>query len=628
MKVAESAGPLGKPTEAMNQPQTPQPVEPSAEQDGWLARAMPKPASRLSIAELMAAVETMQCQGRVDLALQLYSDWRQHSSAGLRHLVTFNHGALLQSMGRWADARQAYESCLQDDPDFPQALINLGLLEESQGHAQRALNLWSRAAAARWLNAQFSVEMVTTALNHIGRLHENHKDYDLAERALEESLRLDPAQPSVIQHWVHIRQKACAWPARASVNGVSPHRLLASISPLAMLALEDDPAQQLLVAQSFVQRTYPLPQEQLHRQHPRTPHPLGKIRLGYVSGDLCVHAVGLLMADVFEAHDRSRFELHAYDFSPEDGSAHRDRLKAALDHFHDIRACSDQEAAAQIANDGIDILIDLHGLSSGARPGIFARRPAPLQGTWLGFIGSTALPWLDFTVADTQALHPAALPFMTEAPLMVEGSMIPIPHRSGPLVPVPRATQNLPEDAFLMAAMGNVYKLNQDQFDVWMELLRRIPSSVLWLIDDNRVTSANLRRHLKAAGVDESRLVLTPRVPHGGFAAHLAAADVFLDTYPYNCGSTTTDVLTAGVPMVSLAGRSMVSRMGASLLQATGHGHFVTTDTATYMQRVEDLAELHAQGTPLRWPTPDALSLTRRMVQSLERALLTRLRAC
>ena len=215
--------------------------------------------------------------------------------------------------------------------------------------------------------------------------------------------------------------------------------------------------------------------------------------------------------------------------------------------------------------DEIDILIDLHGLSSGARPGIFALHPAPKQGTYLGFIGTTGMPWFDFVITDKLAMPPELAEYFTERPKYVGGSFIPMTPPDQSLPAVTRAEVGLPEDAFVMGAFGNVYKITPEIFACWMRLLARIPAAVLWLIDDNYTTTANIKNHALAAGADISRIIFMPRIPHKEFCARLKVCDVFLDTYPYNCGSTTNDVLRAGLPLVSMYGRTMVSRMGLSM---------------------------------------------------------------
>jgi predicted O-linked N-acetylglucosamine transferase (SPINDLY family) len=234
----------------------------------------------------------------------------------------------------------------------------------------------------------------------------------------------------------------------------------------------------------------------------------------------------------------------------------------------------------------------LHGLSSGARPGIFALHPAPKQGTYIGFIGTTGMPWFDFVIADTYVLPEELTKYFTEKPLYVQGSFIPLTGEETPIREASRSEFGLSDEAFVMAAFGNVYKITPEMFGTWMEILKEIPHSVLWLIDDNSTTTANLRAHAKAAKADLSRIVFTPRAVHAEYKAKLKMADVFLDTFPYNCGSTTNDVIQAGIPIVTMSGRSMVSRMGGSILNSINRSDLICDSFDSYIKTIKKIATL------------------------------------
>jgi predicted O-linked N-acetylglucosamine transferase (SPINDLY family) len=545
------------------------------------AMTNPVQITQIGLDTLFTTCEQLQQAGQATEALALYQAWLAQSQDANRHMAWFNYGSLQQSTGSPAAAVDAYKECLALQPSFPQALINLGLTLEKMGKRDEALQQWATLVSKRLLKDGPSSDMLVLALNHIGRVHEDLKQYDLAEEALEQSLALNPKQPGVIQHWVHIRQKACAWPVYKPLPNISQNEMLMATSPLAMLALTDDPVQQLLTAFAFVERTYGFKEEFLSKgreyRHDR-------LRIGYVSGDLCVHAVGLLLPELLEGHDKTKFEIYGYDFSPEDGTAHRARLKKAFDHLRPIHTLTDRQVAEQVLADEIDVLIDLHGLSSGARPGIFALHPAPKQGTYLGFIGTTGMPWFDFVIADRHALPEELTPYFTEKPLYVEGSFIPLTRDETPVREATRAEFGLPEDAFVMAAFGNVYKITPEMFATWMEILKEIPRAVLWLIDDNPTTTANIRKHALNAKADVSRILFTSRSAHVEYKAKLKLANVFLDNFPYNCGSTTNDAINAGLPLLTRSGKTLVSRMGRSVLNSFGISELITTDNDQYIQ--------------------------------------------
>ncbi len=542
-------------------------------ENDWRNYVLLAQRNALRIDQVMHKCESLQANGQVQEAITLYAAWTEHSTDPNRHVPMFNYGSLLQGQGLLERAEATYRQCLSLNPRLAQAAINLGLVLEKQGKNDEALRQWASVVTQGLLKDPTEKAMQVMALNHMGRLYEILKQYDLAEQALENSLHLDPKQSGVIQHWVHIRQKSCKWPVYKALPNVSANEMLMSTSPLAMLALTDDPVQQLLTSHAFVARTYDTKEQFLskdrHYQHK-------KIRIGYVSGDFCVHAVGLLLTDLLESHDKKKFEVYGYDFSPEDGTAHRARLKQAFQHHRPIHTLTDAQVAEQVLVDEIDVLIDLHGLSSGARPGIFSLHPAKLQGTYLGFIGTTGMPWFDFVISDRFALPEELTTYFTEKPLYVDGSFIPLTKDSSEIRTAKRQEFGLPEDAFVMAAFGNVYKITPEMFETWLTVLKTVPHSVLWLMDDNPVTTRQLTEHAQRHGADLNRIVFTPRAVHVEYQARLKLANIFLDNFPYNCGSTTRDVLNAGVPLITLSGKTMISRMGGSILSSIGLSELIS----------------------------------------------------
>ncbi len=537
----------------------------------------------LRLDQLFTKAQSLVDQSMQAQAVQLYLAYITQPKSEKRHMALYNLGSLQQAQGDKVGAEASYRACISMDPSLGQAIINLGLLLEKTARKQEALEQWHKVANPTEGGPAYGNDIRTMALNHIGRVYENHKQYDEAERALERSLAINTKQTGVLQHWIHIRQKACAWPVYKPLPGITHNDMLMATSPLAMLAMTDDPVQQLLTAHAFVGRTYGFKEEFLCKDRAYTHE---RIRIGYVSGDLCTHAVGLLLPEVFEGHDRTKFEVYAYDFSPEDGTALRARLKASFDQLRRIDTLSDRQVAELVLQDEIDVLIDLHGLSSGARPGIFALHPAPKQGTYLGFIGTTGMPWFDFVIADKYVLPEELTPYFTEKPLYVEGSFIPLTKNETPVREAKRSEFDLPEDAFVMAAFGNVYKITPEMFATWMEILKEIPRAVLWLIDDNTTTTVNLKAHANKAGADLDRILFTPRSAHEDYCAKLKLADVFLDTFPYNCGSTTNDVINAGLPLVTMSGRTMVSRMGGSLLSLIGISNLIVNSYENYVSNL------------------------------------------
>jgi predicted O-linked N-acetylglucosamine transferase (SPINDLY family) len=541
----------------------------------------------LALTDLMDRAGRLQQAGQLDAAALLYETWLGHSPSPLRHVALFNWGTLLGSLGRHSAAEAAYREALQSMPGFAPARLNLGHLLERRGDPDAALAEWRGVIASTDTTTPASLELHLHALNNSARVLEGAKRYPEAEAFMRLSLGLRPRQFDVIQHYVHVRQKQCAWPWYEPVGEVSPHEMLIGTSPLAMMSVTDDPAVQLLAAMRFVHERVPRPPASA--LHAGAPARTGKVRIGYLSGDLHHHAVGLLTAELFELHDRSRFEVWGFCWTPESGSAQRQRLVRALDHHVPIGGIDDTAAARLIAQAGIDVLVDLQGITSGARPAILGHRPAPVQVSYLGLPGTSALPGVDWILADRVVMPPELLPFCTERPIYLP-HCYQVSDRQREVAARPeRATYKLPEKAFVYCSFNNNFKFSDEMFDAWMRILQQVPGSVLWLLADNDSARAHMLARAARQGIGGERLVFAPRVAPPEYLARFQLADLVLDTFPYNAGTTASDALWMGTPMVTRMGRTYISRMAASLLTAVGLPDLVTDSLAAYENLAVDL---------------------------------------
>ncbi len=547
----------------------------------WLLQAR---GGQWPLPQLMEAASRLQAAGALGAAALLYKTWVEHTDTPFRHVACFNWGAVLGELRQHAEAERVYRLALAAVPNFAQAKLNLGHQLEHQGRSEEALVLW------REVYEDGSPQGVGTdvrtlhlhALNNAARLLEVLRRYDQAEALMRRSLLLDPRQSDVAQHYVHLRQKQCAWPVYETFGDVTHNHLLTSTSLLAMLDETDDPALQLMSAQRFVYEKVPkIKAPALHLGRQRE----GRIKVGYLSGDLCMHAVGLLTAELYELHDRSRFEVHAFCWSKQDGTPLQARLRAAMDHYTPLHALSDAEAAQRIAEAGIDVLVDLQGLTNGARPGILAHRPAPIQVSYLGLPATSALPGVDWIIADRYVMPPQSLPYHTERPIYLPHCYQVSDRKREASVPPSRAEAGLPESGFVYCAFNNNHKMSEPVWRTWMRVLRQVPGSVLWLLADNDFAKANLSRVAAQEGVDPARLVFAPRALPADYLARFAVADLFLDTFPYNAGTTASDCLWMGTPLLTRSGRSYISRMAGSLLTAVGLPDLITTSIEEYEAR-------------------------------------------
>ncbi len=551
--------------------------------DNVIARAR---AGTMPLQELMSVAQQWQTGGRLNESLALYEAWVESNQSPQRLLALFNWGTVLGEMRRHSEAEAVYLRALALNPDFAQAKLNLGHQLEHQGKTAEALAQWQAVYDAGELMAIGAepVDLRLHALNNAARLLEAERRLDESEALMKRSLLLKPEQGDVQQHYVHIRQKQCEWPIYQPIGDVTHNQLLVNTSLLATLSATDDPAIQLMVAQRFVnERVVKYKGKPFHQLHAR---PAGeKIRVGYLSGDLRMHAVGLLTPELFELHDRSRFEVHALCWSKEDGTAQRTRILKAMDRVMPLGGVEDQQAARQIAEAGIDVLVDLQGLTSGARPNILAYRPAPVQVGYLGLPATSALPGEDYIIADRFTMPPEYLPLCTEKPIYLP-HCYQVSDRQREVAPAPdRARYGLPDDAFVFCSFNNNHKYTEEMFSAWMQILQQVPGSLLWLLADNTWAEAHMKAAAQAHGVAPERLHFAPRVAPPEYLARFQLADLVLDTFPYNAGTTASDCLWMGTPILTRAGRCYISRMAGSLLTAVGLPELVTYSLPEYVER-------------------------------------------
>jgi len=578
----------------------------------------------LSIGDLFNAAAVLQESGQLPAAVGLYRAWIEHTPSPLRYAACFNLAVVLSQSGDDVSAEAVLRQALVFNPHFVEARLNLGTLLERGGRPEEALAMWQTI-----LGPDIEPDVRTTpalhiqTLNNLGRLLEIRKRYPEAEAMLKLSLGVDPQQANVMTHWVHLRQKQCAWPVYSGLENISVATMMEGTSALAMLSASGDPAQQLAAARRFVNEKVNAAVAPLTGAHG---YGHQRLRIGYLSSDFCSHAVSILTAELYELHDRSQFEVYAFSWSREDGSPIRARVVKAMDHYIRIDAMSDEQAARAIRAHEIDILVDLHGLTLGARPNILAFRPAPVQLTYLGFPGSTGLPGVDYVLADEFLITPEMAEHFTEKPLYLPDTFQ-INDRQRLIAAKPsRASVKLPEDAFVFCSFNNNFKFTPELFAVWMNILRRVPGSVLWLVADYPEVRENLWRHAEQAGIDRARLIFNTRAVPAEYLARYQLADLFLDTYPFNAGTTASDALWAGLPLLTCAGRTFSSRMAGSLLRAVDLPQLITTNFADYEELAVALANDPARIAAMKRQLADnrlscALFDSPRFVRNLETVL-------
>jgi len=436
------------------------------------------------------------------------------------------------------------------------------------------------------------------ALSHF-RLGMSFKELGMKAQAAEcvrtaVVLGLGSSELAARAQLVFLEREACRWAAaddamtglRKAVRAL-PDDTAVETGPFPHAVLVDDPLEQLKVA-----RHYALHVAQLHRSLPcrvARAHG-GRLRIGYLSADFHVHATSQLMAQMLECHDRSAFEVTLLSSGKDDNSAMRQRMVAASERFEDLHGQGFDAIARRARALEIDILVDLKGVTHDTLMPVLAQRPAPLQVTWLGFPGTSGAPYIDYLIGDTVVTPLADAAHFSEKIAQMPHCYQPNDARRVLPEPATRASVGLADDALVLCAFHQSYKISAEVFATWCDLLQRIPGSVLWLLQWNANVQQSLTAAARERGIDAERLVFAPVLPLEVHLARLACADLFLDAWPCNAHTTAGEALWVGVPVVTVQGRTFAQRVAASLLGTLGLDELVAGDVAAYSERVVALA--------------------------------------
>ena len=493
-------------------------------------------------------------------------------------------GSVLQSLGRYDEAGKCYKQATNLDPRYAEAWMNSGILLHTLDKHVDALLCFEKVREIEPDSPRM--------LANRGILLTQLKQGEQAIASFKRLLEVDPGYAEAPGMLLYEQLHACDWSdferlRQQIVDGVRAGKRMCST--LALMSMVDSASDHFLCAKTYAKTLQDKPFPILW-QGERYDH--SRIRIGYLSPDLREHPVGQLMIGVIERHDKTRFETFGFSLGIDDKSTLRERYLAGFEHFHDVRSQTAEQIARLIRANEIDVLIDLAGYTSDSRSAVLLHRPAPIQVNYLGYPGTLALPCMDYIIADRHIIPEENKRCFAEQVVYLPYTYLPTDAglKASPSTP-PRTEYGLPEQGLVFCAFNHDHKINPRIFDVWMNILGKVPDSVLWLMARNDAIKNNLRREAKSRGIDPARLVFAGRVPEK--ANHLARyrlADLFLDATPYNAHTTAADALQGGLPVITYRGSAFPGRVASGLLAAAGLPQLAVDSFDAYVELAVDLA--------------------------------------
>ena len=496
----------------------------------------------------------------------------------------YNLGGVFKDLGQLEAAVKSYERSLAIQPEHTDAHYNLGGVFKDLGQLEAAVKYYEKAVVLKPDHAE-AYNNLGSALKELGQL-------DIAIKYYDRAMELKSDIYFTFGESLHTKMQLCIWDDLSSQLDELTNKINNSekvINPFPLLALIDNPELHMKTAEISVNEKYP--QSHVLSKIERYPKHK-KIRIGYFSADFRNHPVSTLKTDLYKLHDRSQFEIYAFSYGPDTKDEMNLRIKAGVDHFHDVHMMLDIDLAILSRSLEIDIAVDLGGFTQDSRTGVFSLRAAPIQVNYLGYPGTMAANYMDYLIADRTLIpeekkrhYLEKIVYMPNS-FMVNDTKTKLSNRF-----FTKVESGLPTNGFVFCCFNNHYKITPDIFIGWMRILKAVDGSVLWLTDGNSTAINNLKKEAEKNGVDENRLIFAPRLD--SMKDHLnriKLADLFIDTLPYNAHATSSDALRMGLPVLTCVGNSFASRVAASLLNAVNLPELITTTQEQYESLAIQLA--------------------------------------
>jgi protein O-GlcNAc transferase len=509
-------------------------------------------------------------QGLLSTALLKFERLEQLQDRDVDHLI--DHADLLARLRRGTSSEAKYKEILARYPSNRRALTLYGALLFALKRHDEALPLFERIIKNHPNDAK--------SFSNLGNIYGSQRKFKAAYEHHQKAYALNPTGEEVAGPYLYVMSLLCDWREHekvlATIDGDVGYT---TSSCFPSVIFQNSPQANLAYAKSAIRKSFS-PTHILGGLKPYERHK--KIRIGYYSADLYHHATVMLMEGMLRCHDRSQFEVYAFSLDFRKQDAYTDRVRGLFDHFHDVSRLSDGAVALLSRQLEIDIAIDLKGFTEGGRTGIFAERAAPVQINYLGFPGSMGAPYIDYMVADHYTITPENRQYFDEKIIYMPDCYQPNnPERPSAGQGSDRPAE-LPDSKFVFCSFNNTYKLTPKVFDLWLRILKQAPDSVLWMLKTTEEAEANLLAHIKASGMDPSRVAFAPLLTETDHLKRFVHADLFMDSFPCNAHTTASDALWSGVPIITRSGQTFASRVAGSILQTVGLQELIVDSEEAY----------------------------------------------
>jgi predicted O-linked N-acetylglucosamine transferase (SPINDLY family) len=528
----------------------------------------------------------------------------------------FNLGIILSDYGRLDSAIDFYKKAIKADSKYTEAYNNLGLILLESGILDEAKNYFENASIINPKDA--------LAFNHLGIVYRRLHNLNDSAKCFEKAITINPSYPDafanlgnvlkdlnsfdkaltnyqrayelnsnldyLLGNILHTQMHLCSWDdysRQLKDLEVQINDNLKRVDAFTFMALSDNPRLQQKVSEIYAKDKFPksniLPEIDIYTGHK-------KIRVGYFSGDFREHPVSSLTANLYETHNRDQFEIYAFSFGSDTNDKMNLRIKSGVDHFHDVQSKSHKDIVLLARSLEIDIAVDLGGLTASAKTEIFAMSVAPIQLSYIGFLGTMGAPYYDYLIADPITIPKENQYYYSEKIAYLPSYQINDSTEAPPEVFFKRKDIGLPETGFVFCCFNNTYKITPDTFDSWMRILKSVKDSVLMIYVDLDSAKENLMNEASLRAVDPNRIIFAKRLDRAQYLARYRVVDLFLDTLPYNAATTASDALRMGLPVLTCQGESFASRMAASVISALNLSELITDTRQEYESLAIELA--------------------------------------